>query len=160
MINLSDVGAIVFDFDGVFTDNRVIICEDGKEYVVCNRSDGIGLELIRSIKIPMIIISSEKNSVVKMRAKKLKLEVKYGVVNKKIELKKFARKNNLNLSKIVYLGNDINDLDCMRIVGYPIAVFDAERKIRAISCLVLKNKGGKGAVRELCEIIYKDYRNG
>ncbi len=84
-MKIKDIKAIVFDFDGVFTDNRVIISEDGKESVICNRSDGIGLEIIRNLEIPMKIISTEKNPVVTIRAKKLKLYVEY-IVEIKIYL--------------------------------------------------------------------------
>ena len=84
-MNLKKIQAVVFDFDGVFTNNRVIVREDGNESVICNRSDGLGIERLRKLNIPMVIISTEQNPVVSMRAKKLKLPEKHGVKNKKIE---------------------------------------------------------------------------
>ena len=83
-MNFNKVKAVVFDFDGVFTNNKVIVSEEGRESVICNRSDGIGIEKLRKLNIPMIIISTEQNPVVSMRADKLKLPVKHGVKNKKI----------------------------------------------------------------------------
>ena len=158
-MKIKNIKAVVFDFDGVFTDNSVIISEDGKESVQCNRSDGIGLEMLRKLGIPMKIISTEKNSVVSVRAKKLKLDVIHGVEDKLMELEKFSLATNITLKEIAYLGNDINDAACMRRVDFPIAVADAVEDIKIIAKLVLNKKGGDGAVRELCEMIYQSYQN-
>ena len=158
-MNFKDIKAVVFDFDGVFTDNRVIISEDGKESVICNRSDGIGLEMLRKLSIPMTIISTEKNPVVEIRAKKLALPVEQGVKNKIKELEKFSRFINVDYKNIAFVGNDINDIQCMIKVGFPIAVSDAVADIKKISLFVLDKKGGEGAVRELCELIFNAYQN-
>ena len=159
-MNLKDIKALVFDFDGVFTDNRVIISDTGEEFVICNRSDGIGLKMLKELKIPMKIISSEKNKVVSHRAKKLKLPVVHGVSNKLGELKLFSKHIKIDFKNFAYVGNDINDLDCMKAVGFPVAVNDAFKEIIDISKLVLDKPGGKGAVRELCEKIRDAYING
>lgn len=158
-MNFKDIKAVVFDFDGVFTDNRVIVSEDGKESVICNRSDGIGLEMLRRLGIPMIIISTEKNPVVVFRAKKLKLPVVHGVENKIKELKKYSQITGIGIEKFAYVGNDINDIECMNAVGFPIAVADAVEDIKKISLFVLSKKGGDGAVRQLCELIFKTSQN-
>jgi N-acylneuraminate cytidylyltransferase/3-deoxy-D-manno-octulosonate 8-phosphate phosphatase (KDO 8-P phosphatase) len=159
-LNFRNIKAVVFDFDGVFTDNRVIVSENGKESVICNRSDGIGLEMLRKLDMPMTIISTEKNLVVSSRAKKLKIPVVHGVKNKIRELEKFSKSINIGCEYIAFVGNDINDTECMEKVGFPIAVADAVEDIKAISSFLLNNKGGDGAVRELCELIYKAYQNG
>jgi len=159
-MNFKDIKAIVFDFDGVFTDNRVFVSQNGEESVICNRSDGIGLEMIRELNIPMTIISTEKNPVVQKRAKKLKLSCVQGVENKIKELVKFSDATNIGLKKIAFVGNDINDASCMKKVGFPIAVADAVDEIKELSTVVLVKKGGFGAVREFCEIVYKSYQNG
>ncbi len=158
-MNFKNIKAIVFDFDGVFTDNRVIVSEDGKESVICNRSDGIGLEMLRSLGIPMTIISTEKNTVVSQRANKLNIPVVHGVENKVEELEKFAKSINVEYKNIAFVGNDINDAECMKKVGFPIAVADAVDDIKIISSLVLEKKGGDGAVREFCEPIYQSYQH-
>ena len=90
-MNFRNIKAVVFDFDGVFTDNRVIVSENGKESVICNRSDGIGLEMLRNLGIPMTIISTEKNPVVDFSAKKLKLSVVHGVENKIRKILQFRK---------------------------------------------------------------------
>ena len=158
-MNFKDIKAVVFDFDGVFTDNQVIISEDGKESVICNRSDGIGLAMLRKLGIPMKIISTEKNPVVAIRAKKLELSVEYGVEDKIKELEKFSKVVKVDFENIAFLGNDVNDAECMKKVGFPVAVADADENIKIISTLVLDKKGGYGSVREFCEIVYDSYQN-
>ena len=159
VLNFKEIKAVVFDFDGVFTNNRVIVSEDGKESVVCNRSDGIGIQMLRKLNIPMIIISSEQNFVVSMRAKKLRIPVKHGVKDKKIELKEFASSVNVKLNYICFIGNDLNDFECMESVGFPIAVADAFEEIKKVSDYTLTRNGGEGAVREFCNLIYQSYNN-
>ena len=144
---------IVYDFDGVMTDNRVIVFQDGAEAVVVNRADGLGVERIRLFGIPQLILSTEANPVVKARAGKLGLEVIACCKDKKMTLNNYCLKNGFDLKKVLYIGNDINDLEVMKIVGYPVAPADAHRDIIKISCLVTKAKGGRGVVRELADII-------
>jgi YrbI family 3-deoxy-D-manno-octulosonate 8-phosphate phosphatase len=158
-LNFKNIKAIVFDFDGVFTDNRVIISEDGKESVICNRADGIGLDMIRDLCIPMTIISTEKNPVVAHRAKKLKLPVVHGLKDKIKELENFSKALKIDFKNIAFLGNDVNDMECIKKVGFPIAVADAVEDIKKISSYVLNKNGGDGAVREFCELIHKSYEN-
>ena len=154
-MNFKNIKAVAFDFDGVFTDNRVIVIQNGDEAVICNRSDGLGLSMLKKLDLPMVIISSEKNPVVLTRAKKLDIPVKFGVSDKTKSVNSFAKSNNVNLHDIAFVGNDINDVECMKKVGYPIAVSDAFEEVKFISKYVLDKKGGHGAVRELCELIYK-----
>ena len=158
-MNFKKIKAVIFDFDGVFTDNRVIISENGEESVVCSRLDGIGLEMLRGLGIPMTIISKERNRVVLIRARKLKVPVKYGIDDKLKELKKFSASLKIDLNCIAFVGNDINDIDCMKAVGFPIAVFDSVEDVKKVSKYVLSKKGGEGAVRELCELIFKAFEN-
>ena len=158
-MNFKKIKAVVFDFDGVFTNNQVIVSEDGKESVQCNRADGIGLEVLRRLDIPMTIISTEKNPVVAMRAKKLKLTVVHGVENKLKELIKFSASNKIDLNNIAYVGNDINDTACMKNVGFPIAVADAYDVIKQLAKYRLKKNGGGGAVREFCELVSSAYES-
>lgn len=158
-MNFNKIRAVVFDFDGVFTDNKVIVSENGTESVLCSRSDGVGIELLKKLDIPMIIISSEKNPVVSKRARKLELPVVHGLQDKVNELYKFSDLIKIDMKNICYVGNDINDLECMKLVGFPIAVLNAVDEIKEISKYILNTKGGDGAVRELCELIYKSYHN-
>lgn len=149
---------IIFDFDGVFTDNFVYVDEDGKESVRCSRSDGLGLSYLDYLNIKYSIISTEKNPVVSMRAKKLNISVTQGHEDKLPILKQIAKTNNLELRQIAYVGNDINDLSCLREVGFPIAVADAYPEVLKLAKYTTVKVGGNGAVREVCELINRFYR--
>ena len=151
---LKDIKAVVFDFDGVFTDNRVLISEDGVEHVICTRADGLGLERLKRLKIPMAIISSETNLVVAKRAKKLGLPAYHGLSDKTVALKSFVEELTIDLKQVAYLGNDINDEDCLKMVGVPVIVADSVSEIRPLAKIILSKNGGDGAVRELCDMIW------
>jgi YrbI family 3-deoxy-D-manno-octulosonate 8-phosphate phosphatase len=150
-VPLQNIEAIIFDFDGVFTDNKVTVTEDGKESVICNRADGLGIKMLREKKIPLFILSSETNQVVARRAQKLALDLWYGVTDKKEALISFCAVRGLNIKNIMYVGNDINDYEVMKIVGYPAAPKDAHPKIRRIAKYIINKKGGEGVVKELAE---------
>jgi len=152
---LIKITLVVFDFDGVFTNNKVIVSETGEESVVCDRSDGIGLSMIKSRGIKMLILSTEKNPVVSKRAAKLPIRCIQGVDNKKEKLIEIAAEWKIPLENIAFLGNDINDLECLRVVGLPVVVADAYPEVKKIAKIILTKKGGEGAVREFCELVYK-----
>ncbi|MCC7377374.1 MAG: acylneuraminate cytidylyltransferase [Verrucomicrobiales bacterium] len=145
--------AVIFDFDGVMTDDRVLVTEEGLEGVLCHRGDGFGLSRLRDSGIPLLILSKERNPVVSMRAEKLRIPVMQGIDDKASALSVWAKERDLDLANVLYLGNDLNDLACMRQVGWPIAVADAHPEVRRHARIVLTQKGGHGAVRELCERI-------
>ena len=146
---------IFFDFDGVFTDNSVIVSDEGKESVKCSRADGIGLNLLKLVNVGKCIVSTETNKVVHWRAKKLNIECNQSIKDKGEFLKKYALKNNIKLKNCAFVGNDINDLPALKIVGIPIGVADSHPSITEYLKIILKNKGGYGAVREVCDLIYK-----
>ncbi len=145
--------ALVFDFDGVLTDNRVLVQEDGTESVYCNRSDGMGFDILRAAGIPAFIMSSETNRVVTARARKLKLPVYQAVQEKGAALKQLCQEHHFAPERILFVGNDINDLPAMKVAGYPVAVADAMPSVRKAAWRVLKTNGGAGIVRELIDHI-------
>jgi len=149
---------IVFDFDGVLTTNEVIVHEDGTESVICNRSDGLGISLLNKMNIPMLIISSEKNPVVSKRADKLGVPVIQGIENKKEALLEFLNNKDIDLQNTVYVGNDLNDLDCIELVGLSVAPSDAHPRIKSVVNIVLLLPGGRGAVNELATYIVQRIR--
>ncbi len=149
---------LVFDFDGVFTDNRVYVLEDGREAVACNRGDGMGLAMLREAGVPMVVLSTEKNEVVDARCRKLQLPCWHGLSNKRTVLEELAREKKLNLKNVVYVGNDINDVGCMEAAGFAVAVADAHVTAREKADFVLSQRGGSGAVRELCDLILQRMR--
>lgn len=146
--------AIVFDFDGVFTDNRVGITENGEEFAICSRSDGLGISQLKRLNIPLLILSTETNPIVEHRARKLGIECIYGVKNKINILKEWIRKNNIN-RPIMYMGNDINDSECLSFADIAVLPSDAHSDVVPFADIVLCRKGGNGAVRELCDFIVK-----
>ncbi|MBD3245689.1 MAG: HAD hydrolase family protein [Candidatus Omnitrophica bacterium] len=152
-IRFSEVKLLVLDFDGVLTDNNVYVSEDGKESVCCSRSDGLGIEMVQSRGIPVVVLSKEKNKVVKARCRKLRVRVTQGIDEKLSELKRIAANANVSPRQVCYLGNDVNDLECVEFAGAGCAVNDAHPALRNAADYVTRNTGGHGAVREICECI-------
>ena len=146
---------IVFDFDGVLTDNRVLVFDDGGEAVLCNRSDGLAFDLFRKEKIPALILSTEKHPVVAARARKLKTPCIQGVADKKLALKKYCARAGIKLDAVMYVGNDVNDLAVIQIVGHRVCPSDAHPRVRAICETVLHSRGGDGVARELAEQVMR-----
>lgn len=151
--NSKDIDLIVYDFDGVMTDNRVIVDENGKESVVCNRSEGLGIEIIKKLDIHQFILSTEINMVVRKRALKLGIDHIKGVYNKYLLLKEYCTVHAYSIEKVMYVGNDINDLEVMEEVRYSVCPADAHDKIKDVSTLILNTRGGYGVVRELAGLI-------
>jgi N-acylneuraminate cytidylyltransferase len=145
------VRAVVTDFDGVHTDDTAIIDADGGERVRISREDGMGVALLRRAGIPMLILSTEVNPVVRARADKLRVPVLHGIDDKAAALTDWAQENEVRLADVAYLGNDVNDLAAMRLVGWPVAVANAHPLVLEEARVVLRRRGGEGAVRELVE---------
>jgi YrbI family 3-deoxy-D-manno-octulosonate 8-phosphate phosphatase len=143
---------VAFDFDGVFTDNSVYVSEDGTESVRCSRSDGIGLRKLENLGIQTIIISTEVNPVVSVRSKKLNIKCMQGVEDKAKALLDIAKDMSLELSQMAFVGNDINDLPGLKIVGLPIVVQDALPDVLPYAKYRTETPGGYGAVREVCDM--------
>lgn len=148
-----DVDAVVTDFDGVHTDDTAFVDGDGGEHVRVSRSDGLGVARLRRAGIPMLILSTETHPVVAARAAKLRAEVRQAVDDKASALSEWAAGHGIPLSRVAYLGNDVNDLAAMALVGWPVAVADARPEVRAAARRVLGRRGGDGAVRELAELV-------
>jgi YrbI family 3-deoxy-D-manno-octulosonate 8-phosphate phosphatase len=147
------IAAVVLDFDGVFTDNKVIVFQDGREAVVCDRGDGWGLAQLKRLGVPIVVLSTEENPVVQARCDKLGLSCMHGVRDKLAALTAWLGANRLNMAQVVYVGNDVNDLACLRAVGCGIAVCDSHPLVRAAAKIVLSAPGGQGAIREMAELI-------
>ena len=147
----SVVKLLVLDFDGVLTDNRVLVQEDGTEAVYCSRVDGMGIGMLKAAGVEVIVISKEKNPVVAARCRKLDIKCIQGCDDKLAELKLKAESRKLKETEIAYVGNDLNDLECLRWVGLPIAVADAVPEVKSIATIITMKSGGQGAVREISD---------
>ena len=146
---MDKISALFYDFDGVMTDNHVLVDQNGTESVYVNRGDGYAIARFREMGIPQVIVSTEKNPVVARRAEKLGIPVIHGVDDKGSIIKRYASEKGIDLSKSVFVGNDLNDLPAFEVCGTKAAPMDAEEEILAIADMVLKRKGGDGVIREL-----------
>ena len=153
IFTIDDIDLLVFDFDGVLTDNLVYTDQNGNETVSCSRADGLAFDVLRKLNKPSCILSTEKNTVVSARANKLGIPVLQGIGNKDESLRNFVKDKGYKLSKVLYVGNDVNDYNSMTISGFSACPADSHPKIKKISNFVLKTNGGKGVVRELLEDI-------
>jgi 3-deoxy-D-manno-octulosonate 8-phosphate phosphatase (KDO 8-P phosphatase) len=144
---------IAFDFDGVFTNNRVFVDENGIESVICNRSDGLAIEYLRD-KYPLVVLSTEKNGVVTRRARKLGIGVYQGLADKHETLVKLCNERYINIANVVFIGNDINDLGAIEVCGFALAPSDAHPRVLEEVHHVLSTRGGDGVIREFCEIFF------
>ncbi|MFC4255546.1 NTP transferase domain-containing protein [Altererythrobacter xixiisoli] len=145
--------AIVFDFDGVFTDDCVVVDENGKESVICSRRDGMGIESLRKAGVPMVVISKEKNPVVAARCRKLQLDHFHGVEAKLELMTRWLADRGFDPAATVYIGNDINDVACMAHVGTAVAPRDAHPSALAAADIVLDADGGQGAIRLFADLL-------
>jgi YrbI family 3-deoxy-D-manno-octulosonate 8-phosphate phosphatase len=148
-----DVDVVITDFDGVHTDDSATVDEDGYEAVRVSRADGLGVERLRKAGVPILILSKETNRVVRARAAKLQVDVLHGIEGKAEAVRTWLGQQGVAAERAAYLGNDINDLAPMELVGWPIAVADAHPAVRRAARLVLSRAGGQGAVRELCDLV-------
>ncbi|MFE6762999.1 cytidylyltransferase domain-containing protein [Streptomyces sp. NPDC057689] len=144
-----DVDAVVLDFDGTQTDDRVLVDADGRETVSVHRGDGLGIAALRKAGIPLLILSTEQNPVVAARAHKLRVPVLHGVDRKDLALKQWCDEQSLAPERVMYVGNDVNDLPCFALAGWPVAVASAHDSVRAAARAVTTTPGGSGAVREI-----------
>ncbi|MGD0709384.1 MAG: acylneuraminate cytidylyltransferase [Anaerolineaceae bacterium] len=149
-----DVRMIVLDFDGVLTDNRVWVDEQGHEQVAANRSDSLAMRILRQkTPIEIVVLSMESNPVVAARCKKIEVPVIQGVTEKALVLKQLIADKGLDPAQVIYMGNDVNDLVCFDLVGCACAPADAHPEVLRAADLVLPDEGGHGAVRDLCNMI-------
>lgn len=150
-IHWSAIKLLALDFDGVMTDNRVLVDQEGKEAVFCHRGDGMGIGLLKKAGLAVLVISMEPNPVVSARCRKLKIDCIQNCEKKLRALQQIATARNLKPREIAFAGNDVNDLECLRWVGLPIAVADAEPEVLKAAAYVTRRPGGYGAVREIAD---------
>ena len=158
---ISDISAIFYDCDGVLTDNRVLVTEQGVESVFFNRSDGLAIAEFRKLGIHQAIISTETNDVVERRAEKLKIPVIHKLNSQALDkgtvLEAYAAQHNIDLQQSIFIGIDINDLPALKLVGYPCCPADAEEEVLSYcesrNGWISTKPGGYGVVRELMRVL-------
>lgn len=157
---LAAVQLLVLDFDGVMTDDRVWVDQDGRESVACSRSDGMGIERLTRAGVEVVVLSKETNPVVAARCRKLAISCSQGVDDKLPTLERMLEERGLSPAAVAYVGNDINDVAPLSFVGVPIAVSDARAEARAAARWCTTKPGGLGAVREVCEWLIDSRQSG
>ncbi|OEU86249.1 transferase [Streptomyces abyssalis] len=144
-----DVDAVVLDFDGTQTDDRVLIDSEGRELVAVHRGDGLGIAALRRDGLELLILSTEENPVVAARARKLRIPVLHGIDRKDLALKQWCEEKGIEPERVLYAGNDVNDLPCFNLVGWPVAVAGAHEVVREAARAITQAPGGEGAIREI-----------
>ena len=162
MFQIDQFELIIFDFDGVFTDNAVILSEKGEESVRCSRADGLGINMLKrhiknnKIQSKLLVLSTEINPVVSKRCEKLGLDYVQGIDNKKQYLVDYFSQESQGLptpwEKILYFGNDLNDLQIMEL-SPSFAPVDAHPRIKSVATKVFNERGGEGFVRAAIEFL-------
>jgi 3-deoxy-D-manno-octulosonate 8-phosphate phosphatase (KDO 8-P phosphatase) len=151
---LKKIKMLILDVDGVMTDGKIIMDSDGREMKNFYVRDGHGLVMIQRHGIQVAILTGRTSAVVDHRARDLKItEVYQGALNKKEVFAEILKKNNLTAEAIAYLGDDIVDIPVLKLVGFSAAVADALDVVKKTVDYVTVNKGGQGAVREICEML-------
>jgi YrbI family 3-deoxy-D-manno-octulosonate 8-phosphate phosphatase len=151
-----EVDAVVLDFDGTQTDDRAWIDVEGVERVAVHRGDGLGIAAIRRAGLPVLMLSTEVTPIVAGRAQKLGVECRHGITKKGAELVRWMGEHRLDPQRVLYVGNDVNDLPCFEQVGWPVAVASAQPSVRAAARAVTSVPGGHGAIREIASWILEE----
>jgi 3-deoxy-D-manno-octulosonate 8-phosphate phosphatase (KDO 8-P phosphatase) len=155
---LERVRLAIFDFDGVFTDNRVWVNEHGEEALAFSRSDGLGLRRLDAVGVQYLIVSMERNPIVGVRAQKLNVDCAQGIDDKLSVVRERTAAAGISLEDVAYVGNDINDAECLRAVGVPVVPADAWPEVTPLAKWVLSRPGGAGCVREFCDAVWTAQR--
>ena len=158
MIVLTAVRFAVFDFDGVFSDNRVWTNDRGEESVACFRGDTMGLRRLDEVGVEYLILTSETNDAVAARARKMRVDIIKGVEDKLPVLRSEVERRGVSLAETSYLGNDVNDAECLAVVGLPVVPADAWAEVVPLARIVLERDGGRGCVREFCDAVWRAKR--
>jgi YrbI family 3-deoxy-D-manno-octulosonate 8-phosphate phosphatase len=158
VIDLTAVRFAVFDFDGVFSDNRVWTNDRGEESVACFRGDTMGLRRLDEVGVEYLILTSETNDAVAARARKMRVDIIKGVEDKLPVLRSEVERRGVSLAETSYLGNDVNDAECLAVVGLPVVPADAWAEVVPLARIVLERDGGRGCVREFCDAVWRAKR--
>ena len=156
--SLSEIRLVVFDFDGVFSDNRVWTNDRGEESVACFRGDSAGLRRLDEVGVDYFILTSETNDAVPARARKIRIECVRGIEDKLPVLREELERRGVSLGETAYVGNDINDTECLASVGLPVVPADAWAEVMPLAGMVLTRAGGHGCVREFCDAVWNAKR--
>ena len=150
----AQVELVVFDVDGVLTDGRLYLGDDGTEFKAFHARDGLGMKRLREAGVKVAALSGRRSAAVTRRMDELQVDLyRQGCQHKDRDLLDVLRQFGLDGQRVAYLGDDVIDLPAMRLCGLPVAVADAHPQVRAAARWVTTLGGGHGAARELCDLI-------
>jgi YrbI family 3-deoxy-D-manno-octulosonate 8-phosphate phosphatase len=155
---LTGIRLVVFDFDGVFSDNRVWTNDRGEESVACFRGDSAGLRRLDEVGVDYFILTTETNDAVPARARKIRCECICGIEDKLPVLHEELARRGVALAETAYVGNDVNDAGCLAAVGLAVIPADAWPEVMPLAGMVLERRGGHGCVREFCDAVWNAKR--
>ena len=151
--HLKKIRLIVTDFDGVWTDGKVTVSSDGTESVVCSRKDTLRIPEIEAAGIRIFVLSKEVSNVVALRCQKMGVEYLHGVDDKLFRLKGIIEHCGIKAEEVMFVGDDVNDLECLRHVGLPVTVADGDPECKGASVFVTRRRGGDHAMREVFDLV-------
>ena len=152
----TDIKILLTDVDGVLTDGGMYYSAHGDVMKKFNSKDGMGINILRKKNIPTIIVTKEKTEIVKKWARKMNVKKVYdGVLEKELILEKICKFFKISEKEIAFIGDDINDLELMKKVGFSVTPKDGNNAVKKIVDYITKSKGGEGAVREITDLIVK-----
>jgi 3-deoxy-D-manno-octulosonate 8-phosphate phosphatase (KDO 8-P phosphatase) len=147
---------LILDVDGVLTDGRIIYDSRGRDMKFFDVHDGLGVYLLKKAGIATILITAKGSRAIRPRARDMQVEEIFENISPKTTvLEKVLRRYKVNTDEICFVGDDLVDLGLMRSVGFPIAVFNAAPEIKQAASYITLKQGGRGAVREVAELILK-----
>jgi len=156
MDKAKNVKLVILDVDGVMTDGRIVIDDNGVEQRNFDIKDGLGVVALQMCGVDVAIITSKKSGSVRHRAEELKIKRFHEGIKKKTEpYEQIIAEMGIGDAQVAYVGDDLVDLSLMKRVGFPVAVADAVPEVRAAAAYVTQARGGHGAVREAAEAILK-----
>jgi 3-deoxy-D-manno-octulosonate 8-phosphate phosphatase (KDO 8-P phosphatase) len=156
MDKAKNIKLVILDVDGVMTDGRIVIDDNGVETRNFDIKDGMGVVVMMMSGVDVAIITSKKSGAVRHRAEELKIKRFHEGIKKKIEpYEEMLKEMGISDAEVAYVGDDLVDLSMMKRVGLPIAVNDAVEDVKRHAAYVTQARGGYGAVREVAEMILK-----
>jgi len=154
IFRLKRIRLFATDVDGVLTDAGMYYSESGDEWKKFNTRDGMGIKLLQKAGIITAIVTQERTKLMAKRAEKLTIpEVHQGVMDKLSLVREMASRHGLSLDQVAYIGDDINDLETLKAVGFSATPADGMPQVAEVVDYVCIKKGGEGAVREVIEML-------
>lgn len=147
---------LLLDVDGVLTDGRIVYDSRGNDMKFFDVHDGLGVYLLKKAGIPTVLITAKGSRAIKPRAKDMKVDAVYADVSPKTSvLDKILKNYRVTTDEVCFVGDDLVDLGLLKRVGFPVAVSNASLEIKQAACYITSQQGGRGAVREVAELLLK-----